>query len=422
VDYTTGEYYYKEGGVIDQTLRAWVSTQVIYIGGVQGVDRTVDGWIDEVRIYNRALSESEIRQMYEALRVKFYDESTGEKIAANATIFNVNYSISLQTDEVTKEAVLFNSQLPETGDYFIRAEASGYYDRTFYTTLGDSLVEKDVLLLSQNEQAVLVSFILNDIANLYEEALLRITKFVGGAKYDITIDKFDIENKASAILRFNDKYFISIIDSQTSTERTIGEFTAVESTEKVINVMPNLEPSTPLNVSYDIDYCDDYIIVTYNDVEQKTQSLQVLIYNETGALVYSDSTTANDYALSLSKPDNSTWYTVVLNITRDNITFTQSKVVGSIGGGILKDVTYLLPGEDVLGYKPEFVMAAASFIMLTIFGALFSRRHNRIGALAVAIGAGMLTLFGWLPIEGTVIIVVLFLAVLGKLEEGYKKG
>ncbi|WP_245526158.1 LamG domain-containing protein [Archaeoglobus profundus] len=388
--------------------------------GCKGVEFFA-GIIDEVRIYNRALSDEEIKAMYEALRVKFYDESTGEKITANATIFNANHSISPQVDSITKEAVLFHADVPQYGLYTIRVAKDGYYTRYYVTELEkEKLVEKSVAILSQNEPSVLLTFKLNDIYNLYDNPILIITKVINNGKYEIFSDTFDVESKASVVLQFNGKYFISVWDPANAVERSFGEITAVESTTKVINVFPNAISDTPLNVTYSIQDAGDKIVVNYNDTEYKTQKIVVRIYNQSGSLVYEDSSTANDYALAFVKPDSSKYYTVVLNITRDNVTFERRQIVGNVTG-LLQDVLNLLPGEEVTGYSQDFIMTLISFGGLICLAGLFSKRNSRTGALAFAICAGLVWIFGWLPVSSAVIALIVVMAILGKLEEGYKK-
>ncbi len=176
-----------------------------------------------------------------------------------------------------------------------------------------------------------------------------------------------------------------------------------------------------INIKFDTYMERDNIIVSYKDYEQKTRRLCVRIYNQTGALVYTDNvTTANDYALALPKPDSSTYYTVVLNVTRDNRTFTLSRVVGNCTG-LLRDILPLLPGKEVTGYNKDFFMTLLSFGGLICLAGLFSKRNSRTGALAFAIGAGLVWIFGWLPVSSAVIALIVVMAILGKLEEGYKK-
>lgn len=403
----------KDVGTID------VSGVALKIGCEQGNKYFFGGIIDEVRIYNRSLSDSEIKSMYEALRVKFYDESSGEKIAANATVFNANYSIDLTTDEVTKEAVLFNADLPAPGNYILQASSSNYYTRNFFVNLSGSYQEKEYLLLSKSADAVLINFKLNDPTGIFDKPVLIITKT--GSSKEVTSDYFDVEQKVPATLMFNSRYFTTVIDAESSTERKIGEFIASSSGDKYINVYSNIVPHSPfLDFTYDIYDANNSIVVQYNDTTKQTEYINVRIYNSTGYLVYNDTAAANDYALTYIKPNLNETYKVVLHIKRVDQEILETRFL--TGPDVAINIKSLIPPKEITGLDQDVALALACLVIIILIAGLFSKKHSRLGALAVAFISAGLWFWGWLPIDQTIIISLLIIAVLAKFEEGYKGG
>ncbi|WP_245526161.1 LamG domain-containing protein [Archaeoglobus profundus] len=191
--------------------------------------------IDEVRIYNRALSDEEIKAMYEALRVKFYDESTGQKIKANATIFNANHSINLQVDSITKEAVLFHADVPEYGKYQVKVEAGGYSPRYYGVNLtDDKRIELDTYL-PPSDKSVLIIFQLEDNANFYNNNTMLILKkaFTDGSK-TVYQNYFDIEKKCSVYLIADDIYHV-YVDNGIET-KYLGIYSSSISTTATLKI------------------------------------------------------------------------------------------------------------------------------------------------------------------------------------------
>lgn len=377
------------------------------------------GTVDEFRVYSRALSDSEIQQMYEALRVKFYDESSGEKIAANATVFNANHSVALTTDEVTKEAVLFNADLPAPGNYILQASSSNYYTRNFFVNLS-SYQEKEYLLLSKSADAVLINFKLNDPTGTFQKPVLVIEKSEVQER-EVTSDYFDVEQKVPTILMFNSRYFITVIDAESSTERKIGEFVASSSGDKYINVYSNIVPHSPLlDFTYDIYDANDSIVVQYNDTAKQTEYINVKIYNSTGYLVYNDTAAANDYALTYIKPNLNETYKVELHIKRVDQEILETKFL--TGPDVAINIKDLIPPKDITGLDQDVALALGCLVIIILIAGLFSKKHSRLGALTVAFISAGLWFWGWLPVDQTIIISLLVIAVLAKFEEGYKGG
>ena len=241
--------------------------------------------IDDIKAYNTTLSFAQIKQMYEVLRVKFYDESTNEKIKANATIFNANYSINLQTDSVTKEAVLFHADVPETGEYWLKVLQNGIY-RQVLVNITDALTEITMYFPSKN--IVQVVFQLVDYTGQFSsDAILALKKLLNSSLVKIHEEQFDAFKEANSYLIAGERYQICVRNSVE--ERTIGWFTPYASGTKLIEIRnPSLEQPMASEVTWDFSFnsSNNAISFVYNDVLDQTEYVKFWVYDMKGSLLY----------------------------------------------------------------------------------------------------------------------------------------
>ncbi|WP_456478226.1 hypothetical protein [Geoglobus ahangari] len=360
---------------------------------------------------------------YLLFNVSILDEVSLTPAKVNISILDSNY-VKLAEYTDTSGFKLYGSSKFRYGNYFMKLSSGtskSIYERTV-TLIAHKLNNTvKALVLDTAEAAVSVIFQLNDPYNLYSgQAIIRVSKYVNGELYDVVSDKVDIENKISAILRYNDKYFISVIDWATGTEQTIGDFIAASSGTKIINAKAaELNVTTVFDyIKYSVYETETAIVVHYEDTSQKTNSLTVEIRDDKGNLVFSETTYLQTYDLVFNK--SGAYYSVYIRADTQYGLIEDTKIVGS-PSGLLSNIIQLLPGEEVTGYRQDFLMAAISFVILIFFAGLFSKKNARTGALVVSIGAGMFWLFGWLPVDPSIIALGIFLAILGKFEEGYRK-
>jgi len=381
---------------------------------------------DSVKITISGISsgnhELSVKIQYLLFDIYFYNEVDLSSISVNAEIFDENLN-SLASYSSKSNIKIYGSEKFGYGSYFMEVSGSSIYTRkvTLYTNELAKTVK--VLALPNTETAVSVNFQLNDVYNFYSgNAIIRVSKFMNSEFYEVVSDKIDIEGKINAILMFNEKYYISVIDPATWTEQTIGEFIASESGTKVINV-----GSVEFNVTTVFDYIeysiyetDSAIVVHYKDSSGKTSEINVIITDEENNVLFSETSYQQSYDLVREKDANVTVYVVQLRAITDYGVIEVSKVFGK-RTGIGSEIIQLLPGEELTGYSKNFLAVLISFGTLIFLAGLFSKLHARMGAIVVSLFAGLFWLLGFLPISGTVIALIIVLAILGKYEEGSRK-
>jgi hypothetical protein len=359
--------------------------------------------------------------------IYFYDESTLNQASVNVTIQNSNYLTLNSYTDVNRIKIYGDDNYGYDRTYFLKitsGSTKSVYDRTVAIRTNQLNTTVKILVLDVNDPAVNVVFQLNDQNNVYSQgAVIRVIKNVNNETYEVVSDKIDSQGKISAILKHNEKYFISVLDWATWQEAVVGEYIASASETKIIT------PSgvTLSNVTTVFDYISytvydttDAVVVHYEDRSAKTNSITVTIFDDKGNVVFNQTSYQQTYDVVYYKNETSTYYSVYIRADTQYGLIEDMRIVGS-PTGLLSDVITLLPGEDVTGYPQDFMMAAISFIIMLFFAALFSKRNSRTGALVTAIGAGMIWVFGWLPVDAGIIALVIFLAILGKYEEGYRK-
>jgi len=349
------------------------------------------GAIDEVRIYNRALSPEEIKAMYEALRVKFYDESNGEKIKANATIFNANHSINLQVDSITKEAVLFHSQVPEYSEYYLTATADGYATRHRVIQLSnDSLTEVDVYLPKSSESIANVIAV-NDIVGELTGYQNYIRLSVGNKPIEeqkLQYGSSPTELRADVYLLKSKPYIITVYNERES--RCLGW------------IYPSLDGYIYLHVSqlnyskirgdlpvqYNVTSTNETIRVWYKTIYGETTSAKVVITDRNGTVVFEQTLNTPEGVVTFLKNDSDEDYIVKLEIDNSVEKVKYSNLVlGSKLAIKLPQLDVGIEGYD-FATLPAW-MRATFFGGLCIFTALlFKKRYVPVGltlSLALAV-------------------------------------
>lgn len=351
-----------------------------------------NGIIDEVRIYNRTLSPEEIKAMYEALRVKFYDESTGEKIAGNATLFNANYSISLQTDDVTKEAVLFHADVPEYGEYRLKVSSDGYYPRYLYVNLSNDKLEEVDTYLPQISKAVYVTFHVTDYTGMfYNNTKLILSKLINNQNKIINSAPLDLEHKVSTYLIPGDEYIVSL--SNGSETRTFGYISVVA--PDTINIIVQSLLQFPLQqyaaVSYNLTNENGTITLQYVTLKGHTSQATIEIYNSSGVLVYTaTSNTPSGKFVYISNPNEE--YTVHFKVYND-IEPLEFKITTSSRKFLSIQVNVQTIKNLPEWFRIIFFGGLCLFVAL-----LFKRSHVPVGLMLSFSLAAVFTSMGILPL------------------------
>jgi len=362
--------------------------------------------IDDIKAYNATLSFEQIKQMYEALRVKFYDESSGEKIKANATIFNANHSINLQVDSITKEAVLFHADVPEYGEYYLTATANDYATRHRVIQLSnDSLTEVDVYLPKSSESianVIVVNDIIGELTNYQNYIRLSVgNKTIEEQK--LQYGSSPTELKAYVYLLKSKPYIITVYNEHES--RCLGW------------IYPSLDGYIYLHVSqlnyskirgdlpvqYNVTSTNSTIKVWYKTIYGETTSAKVVITDRNGTVVFEQTLNTPEGVVTFLKNDSDEDYIVKLEIDNSVEKVKYSNLV--LGSGLAIKLPQLDVGIE--GYNLATLpawMRATFFGGLCIFIALlFKKRFVPVGLTLSLALAVIFTNLGILELPNTLL-------------------
>ncbi|MBO8179875.1 MAG: LamG domain-containing protein [Archaeoglobus sp.] len=386
--------------------------------------RHLKGIVDEVRFYTRDLTATEQKSMYEALRVKFYDES-GEKIAANATVFNANYSIDLTTDEVTKEAVLFNADLPAPGNYWVKTDGSVY--RQILVSLGNGLVERSMWLPSEN--VVQVVFSLVDYTGQFGNAILVLKKLMGSNLETIHEDEFDAFGDVSTYLTAGQRYQICVRNDQE--ERIIGWFVPSMSETKILEIRnPTIEQPMWVDVNWAFSFnrsvgadntTTDSVGLIYTDKLGQTTLVRFWVYDMKGNQLYYSESTESNASFVYATTDVKEAYKAVFEAEHAKYgTISDFKVFrpGAALSTQLFDqiVTSFMP--VIASKNLDLAYNLMSCFVLLAVGGLFSYKNRTVGVAVFAGMAMLLYWFGLLRIPSIIVATIVVYAALVRIGGG----
>jgi len=374
-----------------------------------------NGIIDEVHIYNRALNETEIKSMYEALRIHIKDETNLQSIAnANVTIFNSNTSISVPIDNVTKDAILFHQNMSGYGygQYFISVSANNYYERKLIANINDGqLTELTSYLPPTSANIVQDIFTLNDLTGKYEaeNVILQIKKPIADEVVPIFKSYFDFNSQTAAYLILDDYYQLSLItpdqeinygwlvpDPDGQIPVTIGE----------ISLSP-VYTALQKNITYEFRKEGNNLVLQYNDSTSQTSRIDFYVYNSSGSLVYQDFAEQPNAVFYFNITDQNETYLVAFNATLPNETISAKRYM-NINEETPIDI------ED-----PYRTMLFGG--LLVILSAGFGYADARKGAIIISLLAALFVVFGFLTIPWSTVMLAISFAVLVYLAEASKK-
>ena len=263
-----------------------------YEANPNDADLVISGYdviVDEIRIWNTDLTAEQIRLMYEALRLEVYDEQDLDKIQANITVFNLNYTLTLEYDEVTQSYLIFHKNVTSYGIYQVKAEATNYSVRFILVNLEEYKRVERAIYLPLLENSVLIKFNLEDNTNKYKDnGILILKKTINNNPTIVFENYFDVGLSCQVYLLADEIYYVYVTNgveteylgtysSAVSTVVTlkIGEPVSqiVQSAitlpvhPVVIKVMKGLTPYVNVPVAIKDQYNNSYVL--YTDDEGK---------------------------------------------------------------------------------------------------------------------------------------------------------
>lgn len=246
-------------GTIDSCILDNIDNDLksIYVGtrnndGTPDTTKMVEGFLDELLIFNYALNSSSINLLsngYTNKNVNFYREETQQ-------IFNIsNHNISITAYCTNGSSFIYsvdssNEAIPNecTLDQWYISVSRG--DSNYYRTLIPNLSQSNVsiyLLDLTEDTALQTIFQLNDLANNYDDGSLIAKKSVGTESIEVIRQKFDIASQVTFWLDQSQIYTICI-ENNDGDEECLGDYIAESAQTKTLTV-----PSIPLGYVQDFD-------------------------------------------------------------------------------------------------------------------------------------------------------------------------
>ena len=384
------------------------TTSDLYIGQRDDGTYRTKGIIDEVRIYNHALSEDEIKAMYEALRIDVKDEVSGEEILpSNVSVFNFDTSASInaQIDNVTKDAILFHSDISSLGYglCFVTIEASNYYERKLSANLAEeTLIEKTAWLPPTSADIILETFKLEDYTGKFPPgtSILRICKGVSGGATTVFEHFFDAFGYVDVYLILGDTYYLVVYNPVTSEEKVLGYFYPASSATITIRDVSFPLAKYSRYINWTVFYDNSSITVAWETVSGTLNYFSVSITNESNAEVFSYNSTAQNGSITFIHNDATQNYIV-------HIEFRHSSLSPHLTAFLIPyNVTTLTGFWKAPVHVPEWVKEFAAYAIAIGIVMLFSMAHAEVGMFLSFAMLGFFVWTGWVRINPMSMIVL----------------
>lgn len=345
-----------------------------------------------------------------------YNESAPTQLVDDREVTVTVFSDGEQVFErSTTNGTISLDGLPATQDLVVVTEADGYITRS--AIIEDITVQNDVYILNENVSTVEVRFELDDPTGNFPPATteLFIKKPLNTSNdtrfRTIAADQFGTEG-FTLDLEQDERYRLEI-KNQDGDRQVLGSYTASVSETVVL---------TPTGLVIDYDGAEGYawdatydnetgnpsIVFEYSDPQQLTSTLEVTIYergNESNTLSGYPETFVGPLGNvtieeALTEEQTNKEWVVEWEADRDGEVISAKEPVG--------EYTVVLPGLD------PFWAEAFAFAVILITGGLFSRANVGVGAVTVALVAGVFYWIGWLAgaTSGVAVILGLGLSVI----------
>lgn len=350
---------------------------------------------DELRIYNESAPETLIDDR--EVGVTVYSDGD-EVFTRNTTTGNISLD-----------------GLPTTTDLVVVAQADGYITRS--AVIEDTTVQNRMYLLNENTSSVDVRFLIDDPTGVYppESTQLFIKRplTVNGSTTFQTVaaDEFGVEGFTTALEQ--DTRYRLVIKNQKGDRQVLGSYTAVAS--ETVTLQPSgieVDYSDGETYAWSAGYVNDTdthkITFVYSDPARETTDLEVTIYernNESNTLsgyptTYTGTLGNVSITEQLTDEQSDKEWVVEWSADRHGEEISSQKIVG--------EHTVQLPSLD------PWWQQAIGFAIVLMTGGLFSRANVGVGAVTVALVAGMFYWWGWFagPTSGAAVVIGLGVAVI----------
>jgi hypothetical protein len=277
----------------------------------------------------------------------------------------------------------------------------------------------------RNNTVVAVTFNLIDLSYSFDNAIIRLQKYVDGTLKDMHSDYFDATDTALAYLLDNGKYIITI--SSGTTTNSFGWVTVTQAdTTKTVVVSAvfqsgkMISPYDFIGLKVDANYSTGQICLHYNDSTAKTTYVTFFISNASNTQLYNVTTTASVATLCYTVPVLNATYLWRVQISHpDGSVWEVGEWIDMLTGIIRK----LAPLEshgvtEVMGFSVSDVYKYAALIGVIGMSCLAGALDFSIGAWLCALSVTFFSFIGWISLSPITGIFIIVLAVAGSLHKG----
>lgn len=349
-----------------------------------------------------------------------YNETAPENLVKNVEVTVRFFASDLVVTKNTTDGSINLSGLPVDQEMVVTAEASGYYQRR---VIIESIYQQNrIYLLNDTVDAVDVRFKLEDQTGQFgKDTQLFIEKPItrnGSTTYEtVAADEFGVAGFTET-LKTGDRLRLKVKNQQGDV-RVLGTYTTDVSETVTLTIGQLTYKAEKGGNTYQWDASQvnvsgtERVRFNYSDPSQNTTNLQVSIHelgNESNE-IYNQSFGGPVGTVGVSEPltaneSNLTWV-VEWNADYGSEQISGRRVVGTGAGDVGVPMT------------DEWKHLASVFAILLV-GGLFGGIRAEMGAVVVALVAGILWFIGWLPnvVAGGAVVAVLAIAVMAKMRAG----
>lgn len=338
------------------------------------------------------------------LNFKIFNELNNT--AASATIKLTNSTTTIQK---TGSNITFNSSEVIAGNYSVQLNATGYTTR-FYDVVSP---ENYTLYALPNANASVVYFSLIDNTNTFQfdSTKLEIIKQTPNGSLVVHNSYFDATGFSIATLNNFDSYILKVV-SDSGHEKILGNYVqAGQSTvQLVISDIILKETNSSLYGGFTYNLTKSGSAIKFDWLNPNNALIEPMLFqiyknNELVMNISSDapfgSINYQDNVDGEMKLDPNATYRIVLTAK-------------TVNGTIRVNEFYKVGGESVsIDFEkiPIVLRIVISLVLLILVASLFNITNAKFSAIVVTLVAGFLAMIGFLPILPTVLIWVLFVAI-----------
>ncbi len=333
----------------------------------------------------------------------------------------------IKTANITS-LVIASSERPQNFQSFVKWDSVNTYTRSVIP-FSDTSNTTIYLIDLRNYTAVAMIFSLTDLTNGYNNAYLRLQKYVDGVLTDMNSDWFGADAQVLAYLIDNYKYTLVVGNQGTLNDtKQAGWITAsAADTSKTITVTAPFDSShliTPfdfIHINYTKDYNSSQICGIYLDDRGRTVWAYFQIYNASKSLLWNYSApTPSSWTSCYNVPNNNASYILRVYFSHPDCSTPDIQWVVSLFEGITKLITPHIPESGFLGMTMEQIYTGTSVFIITSVALIFGALHSGLAGLIVSGTTTLLVFVGWITFGASTVLILFTmwtLSIAGKLAQ-----